>query len=207
MTRDLFKFVFFVLAVLALVLGVMRYFFVDAYAITGIGMVPTLMPGEQVFAWRNAEITQGDIVICEHPAEQGLLVVGRALAMPGDTIAVERGALVINGRRVATDMLGEHTYQNPLTDFEEDVVLIEETLLVDFTHLYIAQAGSPMSLDRTTVAEGKVYLLGDNRLQTDEDSRDFGPVSLSSCRAQLIMRNGAVSGAPGPSHGRFDILD
>jgi signal peptidase I len=207
MTRDLLKFLLFVLGVLSLVFAAMRYFFLDVYAISGLGMIPTLMPGEQVFAWRDAEITQGDIVICEHPSIPNLLIVGRAFAMPGDELEVERGQIRINGRRLDTDQLEETVYRNPVTGAEEPVSVVRELLMLDYDHLYMTPKNREIRIRTQTIPEGKVFLLGDNRVQSAEDSRSFGVVTLSTCRAQLIMRNGAVDGAPGPTHGRFDILD
>lgn len=207
MTRDLFKFLLFVLGVLSVAFAVMRYFFIDVYVISGLGMIPTLMPGEQVFAWRNAQITQGDIVICEHPTIADLLIVGRAFGMPGDEIEVERGQIRINGRRLDIDELEDAVYRNPVTGAEEPVTVVRELLMLDYDHLYMAPKNREIRIRTQTVPEGKVFLLGDNRVQTAEDSRSFGVVTLSTCRAQLMMRNGAVDGAPGPAHGRFDILD
>lgn len=205
MMRDLFKFLLLLLSVFALALGAVRYFFMDEYAITGLGMIPTLMPGEHAFAWRDATITTGDITVCEHPTMPRMLVVGRVLAIAGDVISVDQGQLLVNERRIDTTTESTERFTNPITGATTAVEIREETLLLDFTHLYMASASMTLRIRTTRVPEGSVFLLGDNRMHSAEDSRSFGPVSLASCRGQIFMRNGAVA-APGPAHGRFDFL-
>lgn len=208
MARELLKFVFFLLAIFAAVLGVLRLFFVDVYAVTGVGMVPTLMPGERVFGWRAPDtIEQGDIVVCEHPREPGRFVVGRAFALSGQRIETERGVIRVNGRTLDRNLGAASAFTNPLNGHVDQVRVVEETLDVDREHLQIEPARGEVRLRATTVPAGKIFLLGDNRLTTSEDSRSFGPVTQASCRARIVMRNGAVPGAPGPEHGYFDILD
>ncbi len=71
------------------------------YYMTGPSMEPTVAAREYFLAWRPAgQIRAGDLVIFRYRDEDGEFdVLRRVAALPGDTVAMESGAVVLNGVR------------------------------------------------------------------------------------------------------------
>jgi signal peptidase I len=89
-------------ALVALVLVVARVFFFEPFRTDGVSMVPTLRSGDQVLvdkrAYRHRLPHRGDLVVFRAPGT-GDVTLKRAIGLPGDTVAIEDGRLVVNGRR------------------------------------------------------------------------------------------------------------
>jgi len=86
----------------AVVLVVTRVFFFEPFRTQGESMVPTLRPGDQVLvdkrAYRHRLPRRRDLVVFHAPGT-GDLTLKRAVGLPGDSVAIEDGRLVVNGRR------------------------------------------------------------------------------------------------------------
>ena len=69
--------------------------------VVGMSMYPTLVPGEYVlcdrFAYRSSPPRRGDVVLARGLADGGNTVVKRVVAVPGDRVEVDDGALLVNG--------------------------------------------------------------------------------------------------------------
>jgi signal peptidase I len=65
-------------------------------------MLPTLRAGDRVLvdkrAYRDALPRRGDLVVF-HAPRTGDVTLKRAVGLPGDTVAIEDGVLVVNGGR------------------------------------------------------------------------------------------------------------
>jgi signal peptidase I len=64
-------------------------------------MAPTLSGGDLllVTSWHPA-VARSDVVVVERPADEGSELVKRVVGLAGDTVAIEDGRLVVNGREV-----------------------------------------------------------------------------------------------------------
>jgi signal peptidase I len=86
--------------VLALVLA--RGVLAEPFRIDSGSMLPTLRAGDRVLvdkrAYRGALPRRGDLVVF-HAPRTGDVTLKRAVGLPGDTVAIEDGVLVVNGRR------------------------------------------------------------------------------------------------------------
>jgi signal peptidase I len=84
-------------AVLAL-----RLFVAEPFGIPSSSMEPTLEPGDSVLvdklAYRDATPRRGDLVVFHQPGT-GDVMLKRAVAVAGDSVGIEDGVLVVNGRR------------------------------------------------------------------------------------------------------------
>ncbi len=69
--------------------------------VVGMSMYPTLAPGEYVlcdrFAYRSSPPRRGDVVLARGLTDGGNTLVKRVVAVPGDRVEVDDGALLVNG--------------------------------------------------------------------------------------------------------------
>ena len=82
-------------AVLAL-----RAFVVEPFAIPSESMAPTLRPGDRVLVDKLASVHRGDLVVFHAPRSR-TIELKRVVAVGGDTVAIEDGVLLVDGRRRA----------------------------------------------------------------------------------------------------------
>jgi signal peptidase I len=87
----------------ALVFGFVRPFVMEAFWIPSGSMIPTLEIGDRVlvnkFIYRFTEPSHGDIVVFQSVDNPDEDLIKRVVGLPGDTIAVRRGHLLLNGER------------------------------------------------------------------------------------------------------------
>ncbi|MBN1878711.1 signal peptidase I [bacterium] len=84
------------------------YFFTGyvfkAYKVEGKSMQPLLQNGERIFVnrliYRVDDIKRGDIIVFYHPAEPKDFFIKRVLGLPGETVEVRRGKVMINGKPI-----------------------------------------------------------------------------------------------------------
>ncbi|HEY7704975.1 MAG TPA: signal peptidase I [Acidimicrobiia bacterium] len=60
-------------------------------------MEPALQPGDMIEAGPVIEIERGDIVIFPHPRYPDMMMVKRVVGLPGESIALDTGEVVIDG--------------------------------------------------------------------------------------------------------------
>lgn len=66
-------------------------------AVSAISMQPTLRQSDMIIAFPAADYERGEIVILRDPVEPAGLIVKRVIGLPGDTVEVRGGAVLING--------------------------------------------------------------------------------------------------------------
>lgn len=117
--------------------------------VRGTGMAPTLDDGERVLFRRridSGDLRPGAVVLFKLPpqtrvGEPGLLLVGRLLALPGDTISLRKGKYVVNGE--TTDYLAEKN----LVGAAIDVPRWPQTLKVRDGRYFLMQDSPQPGLD------------------------------------------------------------
>jgi len=99
------------LAILAL--AVTRPLAVETFRITTGSMVPTLRPGDHVVVDRLRygfeDVRRGDVIAFDDPENPGGVAIKRVVALPGDTIALRAGTLLVDGKRQREPYLPAHT--------------------------------------------------------------------------------------------------
>jgi signal peptidase I len=87
----------------ALVFGFVRPFVMEAFWIPSGSMIPTLEIGDRVlvnkFIYRFTEPKRGDIIVFQSVDNPDEDLIKRVVGLPGDTVAVRRGHLFLNGER------------------------------------------------------------------------------------------------------------
>ena len=150
-----------VLAVLLVSFVCVRSFWIDWYTVSGDSMHPTYHDGQIVFGNKTKQPQRFDVVIVQADDLVGEdLIIKRVVAFEGEKVWTEQGVLCIesNGQ----------TQRYDSEDYGGGVL----------EHV-------PAKIKRTTVPQGCVYLLGDNRV-TSIDSRTFGAVSADMIEAVVI---------------------
>jgi signal peptidase I len=204
--RNFAKFLAFVAVVLCIIGAVLKTWFVAIVEIGHNGMAPTLVAGDTVVLWRDASIEHGDIVLCHHPTDTTRWVLGRVVGRNGTQLSVVRGQLTVEGRVPPTDLREEVDFLDR-GDGERVRMRFGVEHLGNDEHFVFARTDRPMRMRPTGDYDG-LYLLGDNRTYTGEDSRTFGPIAESTCVGQIFMRIWASPESPAEvGNGDFDIID
>lgn len=124
-------------------------------------MQPAVEPGDTLFVskfaygfrlpWNSSRLkaknpNYGDVVVLEFPEELGRDYIKRVLALPGDTVSIEKGALILNGRKqtdirnlndlCATETLPSHTSYTVC--FDPPILTTEKTITVPANQVFVA---------------------------------------------------------------------
>lgn len=173
------------LIVAAVLFFLIRTFVLQTFVITSGSMEETLMVGDFLVADRAAvgtripgtqiripgysSIKRGDVLVFDPPHEPDLKLVKRLVGMPGDTLSMSDGLLMINGK---SQIEGYVKHVDPSTDEYHPWMSWQLDHLVE-------------SIERTSyrptrdnwgplvVPSGRYFMLGDNR-HSSLDSRYWG---------------------------------
>ena len=176
------------IAVVLIVLGA-RSSLADHYEVPSGSMLPTVRIGDHVLVSKLAYGIRapfvgyldqfrgpgrGDVVVLESP-ENGIVLLKRVIALPGDTVAVRSGRLWLNGQEIAV---------------EADHGEVRE--LLGHAHTISLDEGGGPNFGPATMPADKYLVLGDNRGDS-RDGRFFGLVDRGAIfgRAlRIYWRNG-----------------
>ncbi len=129
-----------------------RYFLIQPFYVKGASMEPNFYDQEYLIidelSFRVREPHRGEIVVFRYPKDPDEFFIKRIVGMPGETVEVNNGKVLI------------YNDDNP------NGMLLEEEYL---------EGEKTFGKKRATLSADEYYVLGDNR---DEslDSRSFGPV-------------------------------
>jgi signal peptidase I len=164
-------------------LGVLHYLranYFEAFFIPTPSGVPNLLPGDRVLvnkvALRGKVPRRGDVVVFRRPNDRRLIYVKRVIGLPGDTIAIRSGRVMLNGKELERDRVPRAGLDAVVKPADGQVFSENNA---GRRYLILQRPSSPTAGDypQHEVPEDACFVLGDNR-DHSEDSRKFGFVPL-----------------------------
>ncbi len=163
--------------VVAVVIAVLlRAFVVATYSIPSGSMEPTLQIGDRIvvdkLSYHFHGVDRANIVVFSTPPNENCAgppvsdLVKRVIGLPGETISLSGGRVVINGHVLPEPWLPPATRSATTT----------------------GPSAAPYALHRPyRIPSGDVYVMGDNRTQSC-DSRYWGPIPESTIVGKVDLR-------------------
>lgn len=154
---------------MALVFLIIRPFIVQAFFIPSASMRPTLLENDHIlvnkFIYRFKEPKLGDVIVFKSPIEAGhneVDYIKRVIGVPGDTVRITRGYVLIGDIPYYHDRLRSMLYRYSRDGGDGKVKLINGKVLLDGSVITPAEvaAASPTPDAEVKVVPGKVYLNG-----------------------------------------------
>jgi signal peptidase I len=188
------------LLLVVIVLGSFRSAVADWNDVPSGSMKPTILEGDRIFVnkvaydlkvpfttWHLAQWgdpVRGDIVVLWSPVD-GKRLVKRVVGIPGDTIEVRAGKLLVNGKPAAYEPLTSEQIRSRELEGLEAGLFATET--VDGrSHPVMAEVASP-AFGPVSVPAANYFLMGDHR-DSSFDSRFWGFAD----RKRIVGRASAV---------------
>lgn len=89
-------------------------FIAQPFVVDGSSMEPSLHEGERLIvsklSYRWGRPGRGDIVVFRYPANRRQRFIKRVVGLPGETVAVREGKVVVDGRPLAEAYLTDETF-------------------------------------------------------------------------------------------------
>ncbi|MBI2109325.1 MAG: signal peptidase I [Parcubacteria group bacterium] len=156
---EIAKFVF-----LALIIVVpIRVYVAQPYIVSGTSMVPTFENGDYLIvdqlSYRFHEPERGDVIVFRYPKDPSKFFIKRIIALPQETISIERGVVTIKNSVSREEFVLEESYNTAVFS------------------------------DTTTVAlqEKEYFVMGDNR-GASLDSRSWGALPRELVVGRALVR-------------------
>ncbi len=132
---------------------------------------------------------RGDIVVFKWPRDNKTDYIKRLIGLPGDTVQIVDGQIILNGTPLKTEVLGVETIHQH-NSFDRQVTRIHETMPggKGYVTYNMVDNGHYDNTPAYTVPPGHYFMMGDNR-DNSLDSRDWGFVPAQNLigRGEIIL--------------------
>lgn len=161
---------------------------VEAFVLPTSSMAPTLVPGDRVLTNKlgigTASFSHGDLVVFRNPQNRRQNFIKRIVGLPGDTVEIKVGQLLINSRPLEREPI-------PAADETSSMNVEGRQAVYEWSgerrySILIDKAGDNADVPKQTVPAGSYFVLGDHR-GLSLDSREFGAVSHGEIIGQVVF--------------------
>jgi len=183
-------------------------------------MNPTILEGDLIFVNKLAydlripltfhriakwsDPKRGDIVVCFSP-DDGVRLVKRVIALPGDTVSMTNNILYINGERQEYSQIDEK-FSHYLSKKVKQTSKMAMEDLNGRSHAVMSfpQYNAARTFPEITVPDNSYFVMGDNR-DNSKDSRVFGFVDRGKIigQAKGVITSFDIKDKFQPRFGRF----
>jgi signal peptidase I len=120
------------LALSVVIMIIVILFLYQPVKVEGTSMMPSLINQERIFinkfVYRFSDIHRGDTVVFQFPQDTSKSYIKRVIGMPGDTVDVDHGTVIVNGTRlpepyVPEDMRDLHSAKSVTLQADEYYVM------------------------------------------------------------------------------------
>jgi len=160
--RDVYRFIV-PLVVVAACVAFAFGFLLQLSPVNGSSMLPSLYDGEWVLLLRHDRgYARNDVIafVPENPEYNDNELIKRVIGLPGETVDIQNGAVLINGTPLEEPEISQDTVQKP--------------------------EGPGVPTFPLTLGPNEYFVLGDNRGDS-LDSRNFGVVHRSDIAGRVIV--------------------
>lgn len=126
--------------------------------VVGTSMDPTLKEDDRVLVLKLLDAHRGQLVVFKNPNEPTENVIKRVVALEGDTIAIKDGRVIVNGHEIGEPYLAHPSDHDASLDIAE-----------------------------TRVGPGRIFVLGDNRIVSQDSRRAFGPIDVRNVVGRAVL--------------------
>ena len=130
----------------------------------GSSMEPSIPTGSRftVVRAKQEEFERGAVYIVQPAANDARVL--RLIGLPGDTVAVKNGIVVLNGKRASATPQGDYTFDTEDGLTQTDKRIFEVLSGTDIAYEILDLGPTPLdNFGPIILPEGKYFLLGDNR--------------------------------------------
>ena len=109
--------------------ALLRLIFIEVAVVGHNAMAPTLLASDELILWRTQDIALEDVVMCAHPQRPQDWVVGRVVALKGQSLRVTKTQCLQNDNSVG--VCGSPTtlsFRDTSRNWEEKVQLKSESV-------------------------------------------------------------------------------
>ncbi|MDH8001269.1 signal peptidase I [Bacillus cereus] len=146
------RFVLFILAIISII----KFFMFSSFMVVGASMQPTLQENDRLLVHKinvhSQPMQRGDIIIIKKPNDPKYYVK-RVIGLPKDVVKILKGELYVNNKK-------------------RNEPYLENSLLFKYKQL--------LNFNQVTVPSDKLFVLGDNRLNSQDSRNELGYIDLGS---------------------------
>jgi signal peptidase I len=147
----------------------------QVFHVPSVSMEPTISKGSHVLAnelaYRKGPVRRGDVVVFVNPNERSQRYVKRVVALPGETVEMRGGDLLVDGVMLPHE-------SDPSLPGGDGALETNGGARYRIRLVPPDGSGAATPLPATKVPNGQCFVLGDNRSHSI-DSRNVGPVPLA----------------------------